>query len=79
MAVDNLVKKGLVDTIIQEKSVAIMIYKLLRDIKVCDPAIGSGAFPMGILNVLYHARLLLYGFTKPGDEFIPSHVKREII
>ena len=79
VAVDNLIKNGIVDSILQEKSVANMIYKLLRDIKVCDPAIGSGAFPMGILNVLYHARLLLYGFTKPGDDFVPSHVKREII
>ena len=27
----------------------------LRDVKVCDPAIGSGAFPMGILLEIFHA------------------------
>jgi len=29
------------------------VLKALRDIKVCDPAIGSGAFPMGILHEIY--------------------------
>lgn len=32
---------------------------LLDSIKVCDPAIGSGAFPMGILNEIYHAKMAL--------------------
>ncbi|GGE44487.1 Eco57I restriction-modification methylase domain-containing protein [Psychroflexus planctonicus] len=25
----------------------------LRDVKICDPAIGSGAFPMGLLNEIF--------------------------
>ena len=28
----------------------------LRDVKICDPAIGSGAFPMGLLNLLVALR-----------------------
>ena len=28
----------------------------LRDVKICDPAIGSGAFPMGLLNELVACR-----------------------
>jgi len=32
---------------------------LLRDIKICDPAIGSGAFPMGMLQEIVRARLAL--------------------
>lgn len=28
----------------------------LRKIKICDPAIGSGAFPMGLLNELWRCR-----------------------
>ena len=28
----------------------------LRDVKICDPAIGSGAFPMGLLNELWRCR-----------------------
>ena len=36
-----------------------LIAKLLDDVKVCDPAIGSGAFPMGILNEIFHAKMAL--------------------
>jgi hypothetical protein len=32
------------------------IDKLLADVKVCDPAIGSGAFPVGILQEIVKAR-----------------------
>ena len=28
----------------------------LRSVKICDPAIGSGAFPMGLLNELWRCR-----------------------
>ena len=78
-AVDELIKKKKVTDALQDKNTALKVYQLLKDVKVCDPAIGSGAFPMGILNVLYHSRLLLYGFTKPTKEFSPSSVKRDII
>lgn len=33
----------------------------LEEIKICDPAIGSGAFPMGLLNELLHCREALTG------------------
>lgn len=78
-AIDELIKEKKVNELLQNKAVASVVYSLLQEVKVCDPAIGSGAFPMGVLNVLYHARLLLYGFTKPTQEFSPSEVKREII
>jgi hypothetical protein len=35
------------------------IDRLLRDIKICDPAIGSGAFPMGMLQEIVRTRLTL--------------------
>lgn len=78
-AIDALIKEKKVDEVLQNKAVASAIYALLQEVKVCDPAIGSGAFPMGVLNVLYHARLMLYGFIKPQHEFSPADVKREII
>jgi len=31
----------------------------LDDLRICDPAIGSGAFPIGLLNEIYWARLAL--------------------
>ena len=33
----------------------------LREVKICDPAIGSGAFPMGLLNELWRCREALSG------------------
>lgn len=39
----------------QRKSLA----KKLIDVKICDPAIGSGAFPMGIVNILSKIYLAL--------------------
>lgn len=78
-AIDNLVKKGIVDKELQSKNAARDVYNLLFNVKVCDPAIGSGAFPIGILNVLYHSRILLYGFTSPSKNFIPADIKRDII
>lgn len=33
--------------------------KKLVDVKICDPAIGSGAFPMGIVNILSKVYLAL--------------------
>lgn len=38
---------------------ASQIEKLLDDVKICDPAIGSGAFPMGLLQEIFHAKLAL--------------------
>jgi hypothetical protein len=46
----------------------------LRDVKICDPAIGSGAFPMGLLNEIFiliknlhdesRIRLISWGLSK---------------
>ena len=33
-----------------------VLYTALRKVKICDPAIGSGAFPMGLLNELWRCR-----------------------
>ncbi|MEY3788554.1 MAG: hypothetical protein RLZ75_2761 [Pseudomonadota bacterium] len=35
----------------------------LAQLKICDPAIGSGAFPVGLLHEVVNARLLLQLFT----------------
>lgn len=36
-----------------------VLNRLLKDVKICDPAIGSGAFPMGLLNELLECREVL--------------------
>ena len=45
----------------------------LRDVKICDPAIGSGAFPMGLLNELWRCREAL----EPTESRVA--LKKEII
>lgn len=35
------------------------IDKLITNVKICDPAIGSGAFPVGLLNELVNLQLVL--------------------
>jgi hypothetical protein len=56
--------------------------KALAEIKVCDPAIGSGAFPVGMLNEIVKARTALtpYMKLKSNDEGRTQyHLKRECI
>ena len=38
------------------------IDKKLSDIKVCDPAIGSGAFPVGMMSEIVKTRNVLSAF-----------------
>ena len=35
------------------------LIEALKEVKICDPAIGSGAFPMGMLNELLHCHEVL--------------------
>lgn len=45
----------------------------LKDVKICDPAIGSGAFPMGLLKELFLCRGAIENFSNAAD------IKRHII
>ena len=78
-AIDSLVKQRVVEQILQNKENARLVNKALAVVKVCDPAIGSGAFPMGVLNVLFDCRHLLYGFIGKNEDFSYAKVKRDII
>ncbi|HRY31636.1 MAG TPA: N-6 DNA methylase [Bacteroidales bacterium] len=55
------------------------IKKLLHCIKVCDPAIGSGAFPMGILKVIYGIFCKLHNYLDPETPFDEAQTKKDII
>jgi len=39
---------------------------LLKDIKVCDPAVGSGAFPLGMINEIIGVRQVLQVYLRDG-------------
>lgn len=51
-AVEDLVRNRLAEKC-SDLDLVEPIAQALYDVKVCDPAIGSGAFPMGILNTIY--------------------------
>lgn len=77
--IEQLINKGIVMPVLQTKSVASRFMQLLKTVKVCDPAIGSGAFPMGILYVLYHAIHHLQSHAEPNGNFDSTQTKRDII
>ena len=78
-AIEQLINDGVVNPILQSKNIAIRFTQLLKEVKVCDPAIGSGAFPMGILYVLYHAIHHLHSHAEPHGNFDSTKTKRDII
>ncbi len=54
------------------------IYNALENVKICDPAIGSGAFPMGLLNELVRCEEALLG-EREDDHQGRSGLKKYII
>ena len=44
----------------------------LKEVKICDPAIGSGAFPMGLLKELFLCRGAIENFDNASD--IKKHI-----
>ena len=77
--IERLINDGIVMPILQTKTVASQFMQLLKTVRVCDPAIGSGAFPMGILYVLYHAIHHLQSHADPHGNFDSTQTKRDII
>ena len=51
----------------------------LRMVKICDPAIGSGAFPMGLLRELYLCRIALEDEVKEDPSKSHAEIKKEIL
>jgi len=57
----------------ETSELAIELDKRLKDVKICDPAIGSGAFPMGLLKELFYCRGAIENFDDAAA------IKRHII
>ena len=53
---------------------AMSIDQKLIDVKICDPAIGSGAFPMGLLRELYACRKSIEIFEEGNAADIKRHI-----
>lgn len=91
---DDYLAKTTLDKIIQQQELnedektfaeknAFRIIDALKQVKICDPAIGSGAFPMGLLQEIFNAQIFLLelsGFTKKiTDADIKKHIIEESI
>ena len=53
---------------------AMSIDQKLIDVKICNPAIGSGAFPMGLLRELYACRKSIEIFEEDNAADIKRHI-----
>jgi hypothetical protein len=56
-----------------------LIDKKLADITICDPAVGSGAFPVGMMTEIVRARSALTSYFNDVHERTPYHFKRHAI
>jgi len=56
-----------------------LIDEKLASIRVCDPAVGSGAFPVGLMNEIVRTRLALNPYLGNGSERTPYYFKRHAI
>ena len=54
-----------------------VLSRALMEVKICDPAIGSGAFPMGLLNLLFKCRNAVNNAL--GLSVPPAELKKDII
>jgi adenine-specific DNA-methyltransferase len=66
------------DIRIFEKDEIKLIDRALEDVKICDPAIGSGAFPMGLLHEIYHLKIPIED-SKGMKAKSPADLKKHII
>ena len=79
--IEKLLKKALDDqdkVLVQKHSTE--FHLALDSVKICDPAIGSGAFPMGLLHEIFTAKQTLHSFEFGNTKtFDASAVKLNII
>jgi len=74
-AVNQLLKNKIVDDVLKPEITE--LEKALDNVKICDPAIGSGAFPMGLLQEIFSIKELISYET--GKEWKPAETKLNII
>ncbi len=56
-----------------------VIDEKLAEITICDPAVGSGAFPVGMMTEIVRARCALTPYFNDVHERTPYHFKRHAI
>ncbi|MCB0510060.1 MAG: Eco57I restriction-modification methylase domain-containing protein, partial [Bacteroidetes bacterium] len=83
-AFDKEIDEESINVLIREKDVnnlskpdLLFINDKLESVKICDPAIGSGAFPMGLLQEIFNIREIISYET--NLEWDAGKIKEEII
>ena len=64
---------------LQGKKFRQQVDEALKNVKICDPAIGSGAFPMGLLKELFQCRTALEGISQHQAAEIKKHIIQQNI
>jgi|25_taG_2_1085351.scaffolds.fasta_scaffold00676_9 hypothetical protein len=76
--IENLVRNQVMDGVSGEDLK--YIEDLIDKVKICDPAIGSGAFPMGLLQEIFSLKAFIH-FTldRRQSDWHPAEIKQNII
>src|SRR5690606_19267665 len=72
-ALESLIKNQFADNI--SDSEFKNIESFLDSIKICDPAIGSGAFPVGMLQEIFNLKALI-NYRLKDKEWNPAYIKQ---
>ena len=68
-----------VDILNGEEDISEQVDEKLKNVKICDPAIGSGAFPMGLMRELYFCRSAIEGIDHAKAAEIKKHIIQQNI
>ena len=76
--IENLIKNQVRDDV--SRGDLKTIETLIDKVKICDPAIGSGAFPMGLLQEIFSLKAYIhFELDKPQKDWHPAIIKQDII
>ncbi len=75
-AIENLIKNHITVDFTREELKK--VETLIDNVKICDPAIGSGAFPMGLLQEIFALKALIH-YELGYNVWSPAKIKQDII
>lgn len=76
--IDLFIREKDTSAFLRKKENASKLDLLLNKVRICDPAIGSGAFPIGILQEILEAKRFIFPFIN-NNNFNAAEVKLSII
>lgn len=76
--IEQLVRDHNIEVFENDTETIKQIDKAIDEVKICDPAIGSGAFPMGLLQEIFSIKALIH-YQLGYKVWSPATVKQNII